>query len=275
MRLPSHGTSGVWYENRPEFEVGMRDDVRDAWVSRVLGLDVRASGGEKPGEAAAAAFADLVERLRTVREDLALHGLAEQLTGQLRAAIGAVQARAPRAEDLLDALEQEIAASVKAKRTGEAERTIADSAVSKRAGVVGFAKARLRLNAARSACTTASSNLEMACSALLETPDFADDPRSSDPATLAVVSTIGSRVPPIDVVADEVEDAIDNMVSATDPGALQKLAEAALQAISRYRSEIDAEPLLTEMEQTDAGSFAIHGAIISALDELAASLRAA
>jgi hypothetical protein len=109
---------------------------------------------------------------------------------------------------------------------------------------------------------------------LLETEDFADDPRSSDPKTGTAIADIGERVPPIDALTTDVEAALEAMTNADDQAKHAAHAKTALQAIAAFRSKIDTIPLLTEMENTEAGSFPIHSKIVSVLDNLASALRA-
>jgi len=182
-----------------------------------------------------------------------LHGAAQELGAALREAVEAVQAEDPRAAALVDALESRIAQYAGAKRVNEAERTIA------------AAKLQAQLEELRLGYAEAIENLQAAWDALLETEDFVEDERSSDQKTLTAIAAIGERVPSIDALASDIEVAITG-----DSAPLK----AALQAAAAFRAGIDAEPLLTELENTEAGSFPIHSKIVAVLDDLTNALRA-
>ncbi|WP_149535788.1 hypothetical protein [Siccirubricoccus phaeus] len=244
----------------------MPDDARREWIRKVLGIDPapQSTGPSK---------AELTARLMAVRDGMALIGAAETLGGDLRLAAAAVKDGNPEAAAMLGALEDRLAALTQEKRAAEAAATIKAGAASKTTGVVAFAKLRLKLKAAESAYDLAGGNLEAACTAMLATPDFIDDPKASAPETLAAVARVREQVPPIAEAAAAVGDALDGMANAAAPEARQKLAASALQAIGDYRKRLDAVPLLREMENSEAGSFAIHTALAGALDDLAAALR--
>lgn len=248
-------------------ETAMSDsNARRDWVSRVLGVNVGAAGGPPP--------LDLSTRLAEAVGDIRAHNATEQLGAQARKAAEAVKAGAANAEALLDALELATAALVSAQRRADAAATAQAGVTAAGVGLVAFAKLRIKLRNAVSSRDMAAANLEAACSDRLKTPAFLDDPRSTDPKVIALVANIGERVPPIEATAAEVEDALDNMASESDPTRRRQLAGRAQATIKAYRASLDAEPLLVEMEQTEAGSFAIHSAIAGALDELDQALAA-
>ncbi len=237
------------------------------WVKRVLGFERVVETDTGPP------LADMTARLTAIRDDMMLYGAAAELAGPLREAAVAAKGRSPDAGGLLDALEQRMAAIASAKRRAEAAALATASVTPGGLGLVGLAKLRLRLQDARGGFEEAIETLKASCEALLETNDFLNDPRSADPATLAAIAGLDRRVPAIGGLADEVQDAMDRMTGATDPAKRATEAQSVLAAIAAFRVRIDAEPLLREMEQTDAGSFAIHGTMVAVLDELADALR--
>ena len=228
----------------------MVTEAQRAWVAQVLGW-------APDSDAAASDTADLAARLRIVREDLMLHGAAQELGAALREAVEAVEAKDSRAAALVDALESRIAQYAGAKRVNEAKRTIAT------------AKLQAQLEELRLGYAEAIENLQAAWDALLETEDFVEDERSSDPGTLTAIAGIGERVPSIEALASDIEAAIDALASTGDSAPLK----AAQQATAAFRARIDAEPLLTELENTEAGSFPIHSKIVAVLDDLTNALR--
>jgi hypothetical protein len=236
----------------------MPDAAQNTWVSRVLGITVT-----PPDQSAIFAA-----RLTAVREDMLLYKAAAELAGPLREAALAVKSGDPDAADLVDALERRIAALAAASRAGDVM-----TATSGGLGPVAFAKLRLLLRELRGEYEDALENLKAACEALLETDAFIDDPRSSDPATLTAIGKLDTRVPDIGPLTDEVNAALDRMVSMQDPGKRTDEARAAIAAITRFRTRLDGASLLKEMENTDAGSFQIHTKMVTVLDELVAALR--
>ena len=160
------------------------------------------------------------------------------------------------------------------QRAAEAAATIAAQRTAGGVGVVEFAKMRLELTAGRADFDTAIDSLKTSFEMLLESEDFEDDPRSTDPETLMKIDTIGQRLPSFPALADSINDAIDEMASEADPARRLQHSESALKKIADFRSRIDAEPMLTEMQSTDAGSFPIHSAMVVALAKIAGALRA-
>jgi hypothetical protein len=237
----------------------MSDAARNAWVSRVLGITVRSPDLQ-------AIFA---ARLATVREDMLRYNAAAELSGPLRDAAVAARAGDPSAANLIDKLENRIAELAALRRAGDGG--IAPSTPGG-LGPAAFAKLRLLLQQVRGEYEDAIDNLKAACEALLETDAFIDDPRSSDPATLSAIAGLDSRVPPVGPLADQVNDALDRMMNMQDPVARMAEARAAIAAITAFRVRIDGDPLLTEMENTDAGSFQIRGKMVAVLDDLVAAL---
>lgn len=216
----------------------------------------------------------MLGRLQAVRDDAIRMGVAPQVAEALRDAATALKANDPKASALLDALEQRVAEIARAQRVSEAEKTIAGSQTEGGVGVVEFAKIRLAMQDARSTFEGAFDSLKSSFEALLETEDFVDDPRSSDPATLAAIDTLEQRLPSFPELAEKVDGALDDMMSAADPQVRKKHSDAALKAIADFRKRIDAEEILTEMESTEAGKFAIHSAMVASLDRMTEALTA-
>lgn len=249
--------------------------------------------GDAPDAAAASAYAQRLAPLAQ-RVELALQGQPPE-SGKLRAVMAFAAEKAAAGnyaaaaqalgslEKLLDGMatsgqgdgdQASAAAPASRQRAAEAAATIAASRTAGGVGVVEFATMRLELDAVRADFDTAISSLKTAFTALLQSEDFVDDPRSADPETLARIATIEQRLPSFQVLADSINDAIDDMSNAADPAQRRQHGEAAVQQIAAFRARIDAEPMLTEMESSDAGSFAIHATMAAALDKIATALRA-
>lgn len=238
----------------------MATAAQDVWVLRVLGLDTGVSA------------ADLGGRLGIIRDDMLRLGAGGELSGLLREAAVAVKAGAAGAAALVEALEDRLAAFASSQRAAEAAATVA-AAVNGSLSPLALAKIRLTLGSTRSRVEGAIETLQAACESLLESGSFATDPRSHDPATFAAIAALGQRVPPVADLAGDLSDTLDRMVSATDPDARKREQQNALKAVGAYRARIDSVPLLREMESSPAGTFAIHGAMVAALDELSTGLR--
>ena len=260
----------------------MPDAAQTEWIRRVLAIEIATAPPDAvvvPGDVAAAPGYDdaetaegLQDRLKSVAGDIRFHGAMEALAVPVRSAAEAVKAHAADAADWVGRLEDALAAFVRAKRQAAVADTVRSVAASAEVGVVAFAKLRLALASARTGYAMAVSNLEAAGEALLESPDFVDDPRSTSAEALAAVADIGNRVPDIADFTDEVEDALDAMAGTADPALRAAAVQDALDAIAEYRAELDAEPLLAFMEDSPAGTFAIRGALTGALDQLADAL---
>lgn len=244
----------------------MDDNAKRDWLLRVLGFDL-------PEDSGALSRAELMDRLQIINQDARANNLRDALQEPLRAAAVAVQANADTAVALLEILEQRIAELARDKRMAEVQDTVKNATISAKAGLVGLANMRLKLQAARAGYDTAVANLEQSRDALLKDPVFAADPRSTDPEFLTNASAVAERVPDIGGVANDVQKVLDDMISATDPAARLTLAQQAVAEIERYRAELT-DPILTVMEKTPAGSFPILSVLAGALDDLADALRA-
>ncbi len=253
----------------------MPDDAKRDWLIRVLGFTFAENTGAAPhGEDdATLSRGELTQRLQIINQDARDSGAVGALQDALRAAAIAVKVNANNAVDLLEILEERLAEFARSKRMAEVEDTVKSATVSAKAGLVGLAKMRLKLQAARSGYDMAVSNLETSRDALLKHPQFANDPRSKDPEFLKNAAAVAERVPNIETAANEVQQALDNMTNAADPGARQALAQQAVASIEKYRAKLT-DPILTVMEKTPAGSFPILSVLSSALDDLAQALRA-
>ncbi len=244
----------------------MSDDAKREWLIRALGFRFTEDGG-------ALSRTDLMERLQILNEDARAHDARDALAEPLKAAAIAVKANADNAVELLEILEQRFAELARSKRMAEVNQTAKNATISAKAGLVGLAKMRLKLQAARSSYDMAVSNLETSRDALLNHPDFANDPRSKDPEFLKNAAAVAERVPDIEVVANEVKEVLDDMTNAVDLEARTALAQQAVASIGTYRAKLT-DPILTVMENTPAGSFPILSVLSGALDDLANALRA-
>lgn len=248
----------------------MATKEKDDWLQRVLG--VSQPTGNVPPTIDPARKKELTARLVSVRDDAKVQGVLADLAGALREAGTAVQGGDPEAEQQVDALETRLAELVRAKRVQQAQQTIGESAPPG-GSVVDLAKARLRLDAARAAFDEAIEDLKAAWLALLASEDFVDDPRSTEPATLAAIADLDKTMPSFGDTGQRVEDALDRMANAADASAREAEAREALREIGELKKRIRAEPMLSAMEHTDAGSFAIAGRMVEALDAVASELQ--
>jgi hypothetical protein len=71
--------------------------------------------------------------------------------------------------------------------------------------------------------------------------------------------------------APTIDEAIDAMATS-DPGLLDAARKQALDAIKKYRADLDAVPSLKLLQDTAAGKFEIYDRVSAALDELEAAL---
>lgn len=250
----------------------MATQVQDDWLHRVLGVT-----GPRPGPGSSTPpdpgrKKQLTARLLSVRDDAKLGGVLADIAADLRETGIAVQADAPDADERVDALETRLAELMRARRVQQARQTIGESAPPG-GSVVDFAKARLRLDAARGAFDEAVEDLKAAWLALLASDDFVDDPRSTEPATLAAIASLGETVPSFGELGQRIEDTLDRMASASDASQRQAEAQEALRGIGELKGRIRADAMLTAMEHTDAGRYAIAGKMIEALDDVASALQ--
>jgi len=239
---------------------------QDDWVARVLGVSLSPSPLFDPSV--------LRERLQAISVDMKLHGLESQISTAWRTATDAVETGAENAPELVDQLEDRVAEASRQKRMADVLETASKATVNASVSVVAFAKMRLKLQAARTSYELARANLHTACATLVTTPDFVTDPRSTSPGTLSAIATIADTVPDIASLTNDVDDAIDAMREASDPGVRQKSRDTALKALATYRSEIEAVPLLARMQNTAGGAYPIRDALVSALGELETALSA-
>jgi hypothetical protein len=244
--------------------------AKRAWVARILGVEMATP---KAPLADASILAGGIARLMALRDEAGLYGALDGFREALQAAAVALKANDPGALDQIQALEEKLAATAAAKHAQEAAAMMARLKTASGMGVVSFNKLRLRLDDARSRIAGAIENLKAACEALLETEEFAEDPRSALPETQAAIDALDQRVPSAAKLIDGLEDSLDLMMQASDPAVRAGHAQAALNAIQAYRQGIDGDPLLAVMEHTDAGDFAIRGTMTAVLDELATALR--
>lgn len=248
----------------------MATKEKDDWLQRVLGVGVAAP--ESPARIEPAKKKELTARLLSVRDDAKLQGVLADIAGALRDVGTAIQGDVADAEERVDALETRLADLVRARRVQQAQQTIGESAPPG-GSVVDYAKARLRLDAARGAFDEAIEDLKAAWLALLASEDFVDDPRSTEPATLAAIASLHETVPSFGELGQRLEDALDRMANATDASKREAEAQDALRGIAELKGRIRADAMLNAMEHTDAGSHALAGRMIGALDDVASALQ--
>ncbi|HET6605947.1 MAG TPA: hypothetical protein VFG62_04725 [Rhodopila sp.] len=215
---------------------------------------------------------DFSARLRIINQDMRTYGLLNALADPLRTAIEATKTGSPEAEALLNDLERRIAEAAGQQRLGDVQETVRKASVSARTGVVALGKARLGLAWARSTYATVRQTLEAACEQTRLS--MVGDGIAEDPETIAAVKAIGARLPDIAAMSADVEDALDTMIGTADPGARDTARKQAIAAIGTYRQAVDAEPILTRMQNTPAGAFEIRDALVAALDQLEQALAA-
>lgn len=156
-----------------------------------------------------------------------------------------------------------------AERAKQAAATIRESAPRAAGGAVAYAKMRLRWNAAKTSRETAAANLVKVVSGLLNSEDYADEPRLDE--ARAAAATVGDRVPRFGALEEEIDDALDALASAS-PGDRVALQARAVAAIRRYRADLAADPMLKELQDTLVGSYPIVDELDAALHSLQAAL---
>jgi hypothetical protein len=230
--------------------------AQDAWVERVLGIRVRELRAAK----------SLVHRLEAVRDRA--NGLAdpERYLAALRAVAIEVQQGVPEAAERLDRLETALASAERATAAAAAAE-IAQARQGINAGVVAFAKIRLRWNAVQASRAVAAGRLGEVLNNILDA-EFADDPEIE--RARAQVARIGERIPR---PGPELQDALDDLTGAAEPAARSEARARALKAIAAYRRDVEAQSLLTDFQDTEYGSYRICDEIAGSLDALEAALR--
>jgi hypothetical protein len=242
-------------------------DAQRAWVTVVLGVP-RVDAPADP-----VSKAECIARLKTLRDDVVLYGMMDSFRDALQEAALALKAGDAGVVAKIEALEKRMAAVATAQHAKEAEAMTTRLQTASGMGTVAFNKLRLQLNDARVRFSDTVETLKAACEALIKTEGFLDDPRSFDPATHAAIDALDKRIPSIVTLTGGLEDALDSMIRSADPSVRDGHAKQAVQAIGSFRQAIDAVPLLTMMEHTEAGDYAIYSTMISILDELTAALR--
>jgi hypothetical protein len=134
-------------------------------------------------------------------------------------------------------------------------------------GAVALAKMRLKWNATRMARDSAIATMKAVASELLETEEYAADPRSA--AAKAKIRDIGSGVPQLDA---KLGGLLEELAEATDQGQRDALRERIRDSLRLYKAELDAYPLLTELQNTSLGYTPLAETIYNALADLEAAL---
>jgi hypothetical protein len=248
-------------------------DMMDDWVLRVLGVDVRAM---RRGGFTREVIASFTERLTVLREDLQRLGMLADLGSDLARAAEAVKARDPAVFGLIDVLETRVAEIAAQRRREQAEAETKRAAPGK-SGVVGFAKVRLKWDAARNAFHTAGANLETAARTLLTTQGFVADPRSGSPQLEPKLKAIAEKLPDIEKLSDALDFALDQIGTAEnslkqDGQSREDRTAVAVKAIDNYLAELAKQPMLKALQSGEAGGLPIVDAIEASVTALRAEL---
>jgi hypothetical protein len=156
-----------------------------------------------------------------------------------------------------------------AERAEQAAATIRESVPKAAGGAVAYTKMRLRWSAAKASRETAVANLCKVVSGLLDDEDYANEPRLGE--ARAAAATVGDRIPSFGTLADQIDDALDALASAS-PAKRVALQAAAVKAIRDYRPQLLADPMLKELQNTQLGFYPIVDELAAALDSLEAAL---
>lgn len=213
------------------------------------------------------------KRLTELTAQVRAQGSPAELLGELRTGATALkEGDLARVAELLQQIEIGLSKTAKqaAPATDDADAPAAEPLPTPQA-MADIVKPRLKLRALESAYELAVGNLEVACRAMLRTEAFETDPMAEDSEVQAAIDAIGERVPAFASVSAVVQDTLAKLAKAAAADQAKAVAPA-LSALATYRKAIDGEPLLREMESSDAGDYPIHSALSTALDELVASL---
>src|ERR1700735_4493822 len=217
--------------------------AKAAWLDRVMGIKV--DGFTAAPTAPSPALGNRLKRL--IHRTNIVPGAKVHTVG-LRAAADAVKAGAADAEALIDQLQALLDST---ERAALAAIEIAEGTRPVNAGVVAFAKLRLRWSAVQASRAIAVDRLNRVMNQVLDT-EFVDDPVLGE--ARAKVAAFQERVPAPDRA---LEDALDALSSAGDELQSARARNQALKAIAGYRQALDAEPLLRELQDTEYGSYPI------------------
>ena len=236
----------------------MDDAVRDAWIKRVLGMDLRAP---RPQPVDLAQRVQSAARALRVLRDVAAPEFSD-LTNRLvqirqAAALGPVGAT-----ESLAALERDIARAASAARAREGG--------SPKGRGVAYVQMLLRWRAAQE---TLNANLAALGTKLLARREIQEDPRLD--SIKQGVAALPQLVPKF---GGELEDALDAGMSATDGAERTRLEAVAIKAIDTYREKLVGLSHLVELEKLAAedlgAQLPLHGALDAALLELRQQLAA-
>jgi hypothetical protein len=250
----------------------MSDVVVD-WIARVLQLDVRAAHARGGAAKDTAAF---TARLIAIQEDMQGLSVLGEFGPDLKRAAEAVKGGDPQAAGLVDALETRLAEIANERRRRQVQAEIGKAAIGQ-AGVVGFAKVRLKWDSARNSFHQAGANLEAAGRALVTTSAFANDARSTSPELQQKLGAIANKLPSIEGLAGEIEATLDAIGTAEngvqlDGNTRDGRIAAAVKAIDGYLAELAKEPMLKALQLSEAGGLPIVDMIGPALGALRAEL---
>jgi uncharacterized phage infection (PIP) family protein YhgE len=247
------------------------EDAKRLWVSRVLGIQFPDQDDDGP-----VTKEEMADRLREIRDLAGQSGGLDQIVAQFREVAEAVRDRGADAQEELEILERHVA---------DVNETHADKELAGETDLLTRDADRddTKLNRIRTALTSVRAEVQLAAATLSEAASaYAQALKASkeqqqllsgdEDEIIAAAKSAGDAVPPFDETADAIETLLEEYEAAEDaPGASQILAEAE-QAVAAYRQGLT-DPLLTEMQETDAGSYQIMSAIEEALGELEQALK--
>jgi hypothetical protein len=228
--------------------------AKNAWIERVLGVKL----SQVP------ALKALVPRLKAAEDRAKKLPEAHRFISELYNVIDAVLQGNSEAANELDHLESALSSG---ERAASAAAEIAQAGAGINAGVVAFAKIRLRWNAVQASRSIAGRRLGAVLNEILDA-EFADDPGLAQ--ARAQVAHIGERIPQ---PSPDLQDALDDLAGTADPAERAKARTRALQAITGYRRALGRESLLADFQNTEYGSYRIKDEVLGALDGLEAVLR--
>jgi hypothetical protein len=230
------------------------DAARDAWIERVLGVKL----SQVP------VLKALAPRLKAAENRAKKLPDSRRYISELHHVITAVLQGDLEATDQLDHLESTLSSG---ERAASAAAEIAQAGAGINAGVVAFAKIRLRWNAVQASRSIAGSRLGAVLNEILDA-EFADDPGLAQ--ARGQVAHIGERIPRPSL---DLQDALDDLAGTADPAERAKARTRALQAITGYRRALERESLLADFQDTEYGRYRIRDEILGALGGLEAVLR--
>lgn len=242
----------------------MPDQKQHDWIQKWLHVEPATVGWEISRE-------ERIQRLQSLAADAKSLGILDQISGALREAAAAAKSGGKDVGGVMDALEEEAAKAAEAQRD-KTVADIADKAVdAANAALSGGAQLEALVVSMQGAFDEAVGNLEDACDAFVQTPDVQEDARSDNPELQGAIHDVARFLPPIGDLINDLT-AIVEALPAAGPDEQERLKEQGLKSIEAYKASVAEEPILSLMESTPAGTFAIQSAIVESLDAMAAGL---